>query len=65
MFLFIDFSILGYMYWASEEDKANGAGLAVMVRYSLLLADYVYFFTRSLANSRDLAVSIERIRKYA
>ena len=40
------------------------AGIAVMARYALQLADYVYHFTVSLGDTRARAISIERIRRY-
>ena len=37
--------------------------MSIMVRYVLLLADYVFYLARSWADCRGKAISIERIRR--
>ena len=62
MLLFICCAItLHQMFSHTDDPKAS---IAVMGRYALLLADYVYHFTISLAESRGKAISIERIRVF-
>lgn len=46
------------------EEEKNYAGLAVMIRQIMSLADYIFYFSLSLADTRSNAVSIERIRRY-
>lgn len=39
--------------------------MSVMLRYILLLADYIFYLTMSLSECRGQALSIERIRRHA
>lgn len=58
MLAFIACAISLFLYLQDHDAKNTEAGLAVMARYALLLADYVFHFTISLAECRGNAVSI-------
>lgn len=64
MIIFIALSAILYRYSITdfENTKYTQAGLALLIRYMLTLADYIFHFTMSLADSRGNAISIERVR---
>lgn len=39
--------------------------LGIMVRYVILISNYIFYLTMSVAECRRQAISIERVRRYA
>jgi hypothetical protein len=64
MLTYIAFAIVLYAGVFDTTSKEE-AGLALLLRYLLTFADYLFYLTISIVDTTNQAVSIERIRKYA